>query len=85
MWDKVGIRRAGDELTEAASTLASWQEAAAKPLDRSSYELSNMVMVGRLMAEAALVREESRGAHFRSDFPESLPAWQHHVIFVKEA
>ncbi|MBE9500936.1 MAG: L-aspartate oxidase [Dehalococcoidia bacterium] len=83
MWDKVGIVRSGEELEKAASILASWQETLKKPSDRPSYELSDMILVGRLMAEAALIREESRGAHFRTDFPEPLPAWQRHIVFRK--
>ena len=83
MWDKVGIVRSGEELEEAASDLASWQEGMDKPSDRPSYELSDMILVARLMAEAALIREESRGAHFRFDFPEPLPAWQRHIVFRK--
>jgi len=35
-----------------------------------------------LISEAALIREESRGAHFRSDFPQKKPEWQHHVVFT---
>jgi L-aspartate oxidase len=83
MWDRVGITRSGVDLEEAASTLAAWHGVVAQPSDRPSYELDNMVLLGRLMAEAALIREESRGAHFRSDFPEPLPGWQRHVIFRK--
>ncbi len=83
MWDKVGMVRSGEELEEAASTLASWQKALDKPSDRPSYELNNLVLVGRLMAEAALIREESRGAHFRTDFPEPSPAWLKHIVFKK--
>ncbi len=85
MWDKVGMVRSGEGLEEAAAVLASWQETIDKPSDRASYELSDMILVGRLMAEAALIREESRGAHFRSDFPEPLPQWQRHIVFRKPA
>ena len=51
------------------------------PADRPSYELCNLVLTGRLVTEAALVREESRGAHFRSDFPRHSPQWRRHIIF----
>jgi len=85
MWDRVGIVRSGEGLAEVATILSSWQQAADKPSDRSSYELSNLILAGRLMSEAALFREESRGAHFRSDFPQPLDAWLKHVIFRKTA
>ena len=83
MWDKVGIVRCGEDLEQAASVLASWQEKLAEPTDRPSYELANLVLSGRLMAEAALIREESRGAHYRSDFPEHSDAWLKHIVFRK--
>ncbi len=40
-------------------------------------------LTGRLVTEAALIREESRGAHFRLDFSHSLPEWQRYVALVK--
>jgi len=82
-WDKVGIIRNKESLTEAADILAAWQCRLPQPTDRPSYELSNLVLTGRLVTEAALLREESRGAHFRSDFPQSLPQWQRHIIFTR--
>ena len=82
-WDKVGIIRNREGLTEAANTLAAWQRALSQPSDRPSYELSNLIVTGRLMTEAALLREESRGAHFRTDFPATLPEWQRHIVFSK--
>ncbi|MEE8419318.1 MAG: L-aspartate oxidase, partial [Dehalococcoidales bacterium] len=82
-WDKVGIIRSREGLTEAAGILAAWQKILPQPTDRPSCELSNLVMTGRLVTEAALLREESRGVHFRSDFPEHLAAWRHHTIFKK--
>ena len=80
-WDKVGIIRDKEGLTEAANTLVSWQRLLPPPADRPSYELSNLIATGRLMTEAALLREESRGAHFRTDFPQSLKSWQKHIVF----
>lgn len=82
-WDKVGIIRNKAELTEAANILAAWQKSLPQPVDRPSHELNNLVLTGRLVIEAALIREESRGAHFRSDFPETLPEWQRHIVFTK--
>jgi len=82
-WDKVGIIRNRESLTEAADTLAAWQKSLPTPTDRPSYELNNLVLTGRLVAEAALLREESRGAHFRADFPQSSPRWQRHIAFTQ--
>lgn len=95
MWDKVGIIRSGDGLTEAANILATWRPSADKergreglpfvtPADQPSYELNNLVLCARLMTEAALLREESRGAHFRTDFPQPSPEWQRHIIFRRK-
>lgn len=85
MWEKVGIIRSGKGLKEAAHILATWEKMLAEPSDRPSYELSNLVLCARLVTEAALLREESRGAHFRTDFPESSPQWQKHVVLKKNA
>jgi len=81
MWQKVGIVRDGQGLEEAADTLATWQNSLPEAKDRASYELESLVITGRLVAEAALIREESRGVHYRSDFPESLQKWKKHIIF----
>ena len=43
-------------------------------------ELRNMLEVGRLIAEAAMMRTESRGGHFRLDFPETASHWEKHII-----
>jgi L-aspartate oxidase len=82
-WDKVGIIRNQESLTQAANILATWQKSLPQPADRPSHELSNLTLSGQLITEAALLREESRGAHFRSDFPHSSPQWQRHITLVK--
>jgi len=40
------------------------------------FDLRNMLLVARIVAQAALRRTESRGAHQREDFPGMLPEWQ---------
>lgn len=81
MWDKVGIIRNGKDLIKAANILYNWQCSLPQPTDRTSYELTNMILSARLITEAALIREESRGAHFRTDFPKPSPDWQKHIVF----
>ncbi len=85
MWDKVGIIRSGKSLKEAVSILATWESSLSQPTDRPSYELNNLVLCARLVTEAALLRQESRGAHFRTDFPQTSPEWQRHIVLRKNA
>ncbi len=80
MWENVGIIRGGEALDRAADTISAWEKCLEKPSDRSSYELDNLVLTGRLVAEAALIREESRGAHYRTDYPEPSPDWVKHIV-----
>lgn len=63
MWEKVGIVRSDRSLKAALSQL---EEIAARPLNTRSW---NFVTLALLVAEAALARRESRGAHYRSDYP----------------
>ena len=85
MADKVGIVRDGSGLREATTRLAAWSAGAHPPHDRPSHELANMLLAGRLMAEAALRREESRGAHYRTDFPAPRDEWRRHITFRRGA
>jgi fumarate reductase flavoprotein subunit len=82
MWDKVGIIRDAAGLESASRELAAIQgelEAHALDADDRAFNLSwhdwinlrNLVEVSRVIASAAAVRKDSRGAHFRSDHPES--------------
>ncbi len=84
MWDKVGIIRDAVGLESASRELATIQEELeghALAADDRAFNLSwhdwinlrNLVEVSRVITLAAAVRKDSRGAHFRSDYPESGP------------
>jgi L-aspartate oxidase len=83
MWQKVGIIRDRTSLIQAVNTLRAWQKCLPEPTDRPTYELNNLVITARLVAEGALLREESRGAHFRSDFIDHSGEWEKHITFTK--
>ncbi|MFN8558172.1 MAG: L-aspartate oxidase [Dehalococcoidia bacterium] len=85
MWEKVGIVRDGAGLDLARRTFAGWQAAMPSPCDRAGHELANLVLLGRLAAEAAYRREESRGAHYRTDYPAPVEAWRRHIVFRADA
>ncbi len=84
MWERVGIERSGEGLRAAADQLRHWAAAIPAPGDRAGYELRTLVTVARLATEAALLREESRGAHYRADFPSPIDAWRRHLVFRAE-
>ena len=71
MWEGVGVVRDGPGLTATLERLAGL----AGRLEPGASEARNMVDAGRLIARAALARTESRGAHYRSDYPATDPAW----------
>jgi L-aspartate oxidase len=63
-----GVLRDGEGLRQAIGIIGAIEQEARDPL------LRNMCMVALLVAAAALIRQESRGGHFRTDFPQSDPA-----------
>jgi L-aspartate oxidase len=69
LWDKVGIIRDGKHLPEAVKRLGEIHLPAPHPPTRRACESRNILEVAQLIARSALAREESRGAHYRSDFP----------------
>jgi L-aspartate oxidase len=69
MWEKAGLLRDAEGLLSLREDLEGLSERLPNPVDRSSLEINNLVTIGSLITESALAREESRGAHFRNDFP----------------
>ena len=69
MWKDVGVVRVGNKLRSAVQHLQSLGERLAHARTRRAYEARNLHTAALLVARSALAREESRGAHYRIDFP----------------
>ena len=76
MWDAAGLSRNEEDLERALTTLGEWRAPVVS--DAKSAEDANLLVVARAVVAAALARRESRGAHYRTDFPESDPAQARH-------
>jgi len=85
MWRQVGVERTGGQLAEALETVEGWCRYVLPRqfADPEGWQLQNMLQVARLMIAAALVREESRGVHFRADCPEPAEAWLAHIAWQR--
>jgi L-aspartate oxidase len=87
MWRAAGVRRSKDLLEEALAAVDQWRRYVLVRQfdDAAGWELQNMLAVSRIMIEAALAREESRGVHLRTDFPKTDDAhWNRHLWFVRD-
>ncbi len=80
MWGQVGLVRSRESLIRATAQLARWEQMVSQSFStRTDLEVKNMVQVAHCVAEAALWREHSVGAHYRSDSPKSpRPGWKLH-------
>jgi L-aspartate oxidase len=72
-WEYCGISRNRQGLETARDVLSAVAWKPMRQLSVAAFERRNLVQLARLIAESALWREESRGAHYRTDFPESRP------------
>jgi L-aspartate oxidase len=69
MWRQVGIMRDGKELAGTITQLQAMELPKCEKPGRAECEMRNLHSLALLMARSALAREESRGSHYRSDFP----------------
>jgi L-aspartate oxidase len=86
---RAGVLRSGDGLAEAAAALAAGAgaggradpgEPSAPPV--ATWEASNMHLVASALVRAAAAREETRGSHWREDYPQPAEGWRGHLITV---
>lgn len=91
MMDKVGIYRSEKPLLEAIDTLKELRERVlhitvsltslkANQDLWQTWELNNLITVSMVIAQGALARKESRGAHFREDYPERSNEYNYHTL-----
>jgi L-aspartate oxidase len=77
MWNAAGMKRTADGLAACARQLDRWSSPGNTIHD---LETANLLDLARVMVAAALARQESRGAHFREDFPETSAGFQHSLV-----
>ncbi len=82
MWQYVGVVRDGKGLRQVVGELKAMQEHTSSSGDRRSQEAANILETGLLIARSALAREESRGAHYRLDYPlkDDIKFHKHSII-----
>lgn len=86
MWRSAGVRRNRESLLNALETIVHWSRyVLVRQFDEPrGWELQNMLTVARILVEAALAREESRGVHLRTDFPALDDVqWNRHLTFCR--
>jgi succinate dehydrogenase/fumarate reductase flavoprotein subunit len=92
MWEKAGVVRNGRDLSQAAEELSTLSEqaemvrtagpTASNPEWNDAMNLINLCKVGEMVARSALLRKESRGAHYRQDFPTPDPQWLQNIYLT---
>jgi L-aspartate oxidase len=80
MWEMAGIERSRVGLEAAAERLSGWH---GERGDVYALETANLLELARVLVTAALAREESRGAHFREDFPESAEGLRRSQVYAR--
>jgi len=83
MWKETGIIRSAEPLKDAWQKIRDvLRKLDYKPNTKDEIELKNLATVAELITKAALDREESRGAHYRSDFPKTDDKnWKKHLVY----
>lgn len=87
MWDCVGIIRNKTSLMNAKNKIEELEKTFGytnKCSTKDEYETRNLLTVAKLMINAALLRKESRGAHYRDDYPETFENAEHIILTNKD-
>jgi L-aspartate oxidase len=82
MSERAGVLRSGAGLALALEGLAELGGQGCDKPDAQAWQASNLHLIGTALATAALVREETRGSHWREDFPEARDSWRGHIVMT---
>jgi L-aspartate oxidase len=83
-WEDLGLVRNEHSLRIAAKQLALWGSLLPAPTSPVDWETRSLLTVAQLIATAATIRKESRGAHFRSDFPLTDPEQTNRIALKRQ-
>ena len=85
MTERVGVLRSAAGLAAAAAALDGLASLRAATVDQESWEATNLLTIAAALTDAAALREETRGSHWREDFPERDDArWAGHLDAVTD-
>jgi L-aspartate oxidase len=84
MWDNVGLARDAAGLEAARTRIAGWRAAPIENRLFPDWEDANLLLLASAVTEAALAREESRGAHYRLDFPDTMPGSARPIVLIEK-
>ena len=82
LWRNVGIVRRAERLAETLEIVCFWGRYVLDKefFDPAGWEVQNMLTTAYVLTACAAHRTETRGVHYREDFPETDPAWQYHQL-----
>ena len=79
---RAGVLRSGDGLSGALGGLAALGQQACDKPGADAWQATNLHLVASGIATAALSREETRGSHWREDFPDPRDVWRGHLVLT---
>jgi L-aspartate oxidase len=80
MTEGAGVLRSAESLAATAKTLESLEGRGSSTPEPAAWEATDLHAVASALVAAASRREETRGAHWREDFPERSDAWRGHLV-----
>ena len=75
-----GVLRSADSLIETSNTLSRLETRNSSAPQVDAWETTNLFQLAQTILRAALIRQETRGSHWREDFPETSTTWEKRIV-----